>query len=205
MDSFIVNFWVKIFSLLRYISIFKLVTLLNKKIDMYLFVEIYVIFNTLFAFASIFVVKYFQNSILIYIILLYSFIRVFEIVVYQINVLLFDEYVARLNKKSYSIKSYRRMIILLIHNFVEIIFWFAFTYSALSFYFTNNVNNYSVGELIYQSFAIMTTFGTTKIEPVSHIGLYIMWFQSFSGLLMTILSITRFIGSLRPVDAEDNN
>lgn len=57
---------------------------------------------------------------------MYASIRVFEIVVYQINVLLFHPYKALivLKKKVYKIQNPFRSVVLLGHNLLEVVFWF---------------------------------------------------------------------------------
>jgi predicted component of viral defense system (DUF524 family) len=134
----------------------------------------------------------------------YGILRVFEILVYQINVLLFDDYKAKKQKKEYAIKSYRRTVILLLNNFLEIIIWYAASYGFLSSQFSN-IGTESISKLIYTSFSVMTGFGNASIEPISSVGLYAIWAQSFAGLFMTIMSLARFIGLLPVPRSMDEN
>lgn len=159
----------------------------------YGFVNLWVLSNTLLSFLSILIAKHLVIDLINKIILIYGFARVFEIIIYQINVLLFD----KIRSENYKIYSYRRTIILLLHNYIEIIFWFSASYIILSNQFRGSLNN--IPEIIYSSFAIMTTFNPSNINPISVQGIYIIWFQSISGILITLISISRFIGLLPSV------
>jgi len=108
----------------------------------------------------------------------------------------FDEYRAKLHRREYSIRSYRRTVVLLLHNYVEIIFWFASSYIILSHQFVVEGGRGLLLNAIYSSFATMTSFGSPSLRPLSVIGMAIIWGQSIAGLLMTLLSLTRFIGLL---------
>lgn len=195
--SISVEFWERIFFFLSYISIFKCIRLLVKNRDKnwwFRFVDIWVLGNLLLALLAVLIIHYGQSETVNAILIIYGFIRVFEILVYQINVLLFDEYRAKKKGKEYSIKGYRRIIVNIFNNFGEIIFWFAASYA---FFAADVIDTaMSLGELLYNSFSVMTTFGVSKLSPKTDFGLYILWFQSIAGLFMTLLSLSRFIGLL---------
>ncbi|MEK0313783.1 hypothetical protein [Cohnella sp. 56] len=99
--------------------------------------------------------------------LIYGVLRIFEIMVYQINALLFDSY----KSSDYKIQGKTRIIILLLHNYVEIVFWFAVTYySNIHIYFAGDnpegitpIHNTFV-QAMYISFVTMTTFGQANFE-----------------------------------------
>ena len=55
--------------------------------------------------------------------MIYAVERCFEILVYQINVLLFAPYRDSKAGKEYKIKSPTRMIVLLLHNVFEFVIW----------------------------------------------------------------------------------
>jgi hypothetical protein len=125
----------------------------------------------------------------------YGYLRVFEVFVYQVNVMFFDELKAIAVNKNYSIISARRCILLLMHSFIEIILWF-----ALSYYFNiENFelgNNHSLAYILITSFSIMTNFGRIDFKVISNTGLYIMFYQSIIGLFMTLISLARFVSML---------
>jgi hypothetical protein len=202
MDSFIVRLWESIFSALRWVSFFQLVRYFFPRLITYGFVDLWVIAHLILSFLATWIVKHFP-SVSIFV-LIYGFLRVLEIIVYQVNVLLFDEYRALKRGQRYSLRSYRRMLILLFHNFLEIIFWFAASYSALSDEFAIN-DNHSVFYMIYASFSVMTGAGNSDVHPISNIGLFVIWFQSIAGLFMTTISLARIISFLpKPKTFDDN-
>ena len=125
-NTFIVDFWAKIFLYLRKISVFNLVLWIfpisNSRIE-YIFVEAWALTHVFLSILSVPAVLYIKNDSVNFIIAFYALLRVFELVVYQINVLLFDEYRVTKAGKTYKLKGYRRMIILLIQNYFEVIFW----------------------------------------------------------------------------------
>jgi len=90
MDSFIVAFWARVFSALRWVSWFQLITSAVPRLRTFVFVELWVLGNLLASFLSIFIARYAYVSMLWIGVLIYSSIRVFEIIIYQINVLLFE-------------------------------------------------------------------------------------------------------------------
>jgi hypothetical protein len=208
--SITVEFWDKIFWVLSFISIFHFFCCVLKKVikpkNWYSVVDIWVLFNFFFAFISIFIVKYFDLGYCIYIFIIYGLIRVFEIIVYQINVLLFDEYRTRKKGKQYKIRGYRRMVVNLLCNFVEIVFWFSVSYICfLTDHFTREYNP-SLLQVMLTSFSYTTGFGIhdlLSLPKLSSLGTSILYFQSIAGLVMTLISIARFIGLLPPVESMD--
>lgn len=204
LDSFIVRFWAFIFSCLRWVSLFQIISKLFPRLITYGFVEVWVLLHLIFSFISIWVVQHTQNVILHRIILIYAMMRVFEIIVYQVDVLLFDEYRASYKTGKYFLRSYRRTVILLLHNFAEIIFWFAASYIILSGeFFIAEACGKSVFHTIHSSFVVMTNFGTPQLHPSSKIGFYVIWGQSLVGLFMTLISLARFINLLPKPDTID--
>jgi len=88
---------------------------------------------------------------------------------------------------------------MLLHNYVEIIFWLATTYIYFSEHYDHK---WAAGAKaafggIYSSFITMTTFGEFDLMPKSSVGAFILLFHATVGLLMTLLSLARFV-SLTP-------
>jgi hypothetical protein len=124
----------------------------------------------------------------------YGLIRVFEVFIYQINVLLFDEYRAKKAGKYYAVRGFRRLSLLLLHNYGEIIFWFALFYRNLDGAFDSGkrtLNSFLVS--LNFSFVIMTTFGSSTISPKETLGDILTLVQSVIGLFMALLILARFI------------
>ena len=194
--------------------------------------------NFVLSLSSPFLVFHISSHIVSSLIVTYGFWRCFEIVIYQINVLLFDQY--RNDKKRfeaikkikqlkeyedvsieeaieinnnkidgvktpppYAIRGYRRLVILLIHNYFEIIFWFSAGYLFYINDFKTNFENSFVIEAIYSSFVTMTAFGDKLIVPRSSFGAIILFIQSLFGLLLTLISLARFISILPEIKSKD--
>lgn len=204
-QSFIVDFWGAIFKILSYISVFQIIRLLKKDIS-YRFVEVWVISNLLLAILSSLIVYYvnIDINIIYYFFITYSSLRVFEIIIYQLNVLLFDPYRAAKKNIEYRIKSPTRLVILLFHNYFEIICWF--TVSLICFLkleqeildpwlYYIKINFWQIS--ILDSKAIISNY---KSIPF---GGTMMIYETIVGYIITIITMARFIGCLPPVDSID--
>jgi len=196
-DSFILNLWEKIFFILSYVSIFSLIRLIVKKVN-YIFVEIWVLSNTIFAFLSIII--YYLNpnyKITIWIVMGYGALRIFEIINYQINVLLFDPYRAFKKGVEYKIKSPSRLVVLLLHNYFEIVCWF--TVILISQLSLNNLIDNSWGYYLRINFLCISTFETEFISKALLTGgklSLFAFYESIAGFVVTLISLARFIGLL---------
>lgn len=197
-DSFILNLWERIFFILSYVSIFSLIRLIVKKFS-YTFVEIWVLSNTIFAFISIIIIYYLnpEYKIIIWIIMGYGAIRIFEIINYQINVLLFDPYRAFKKGIVYKIKSPSRLVVLLLHNYFEIVCWF--TVILISQLSLNNLIDNSWGYYLRINFLCISTFETEFISKALLTGgklSLFAFYESIAGFVVTLISLARFIGLL---------
>jgi len=209
MKSFIVESWSKIFSILRWISLFQVVRwVVCKKfsatskicrfVESYGFVELWVLGHVLLSIILLLIYPTLGAVI-------YGGLRVFEVLIYLINVILFDEY--RANKAEhrkkragetyaipYAIRGYRRIVILLLHNYAEIILWFALFYRHWDWAFeTGRASLNSFFDALNFSFATITKFGYTTIYPRETSGDILVFIQSGIGLFMVLLILARFI------------
>lgn len=201
MKTFIYESWAGIFNILRWISIFQYIRFLPFA-KSHGFVELWVLSNTFLAFIAYLSNKIYEPGWWSVLFICYGFLRVFEIIVYQINVVFFDEFRAEQKGVNYAVKSYRRILILLLHNYVEIILWFASSYLVLYQHFQVAYNE-TVFYAIYVSYRVTTNLGSDSVEALTTLGRNLLWFQSISGLLMTIISIARFINVLPIPDTDD--
>lgn len=202
-NSYIVSLWSKIFHVLRYVSVFEYVRRIKPFQGSYGFVEAWVVGNLLLSLGGIlFAVNTEIPKIVAGIFLAYSFIRVLEITVYQVNILLFDQYK---NPATYEVKGYRRLVILLLHNYVEIIFWFAASYSVLSNTFDLLQQRGTMFDVLLFSFITMITFGSGSIDEVSNIGHIVIFSQAIVGLFMTMICLARFISLLPKPKTKDES
>ena len=103
------------------------------------------------------------------------------------------------------VKSIRRMIIALLHNFIEIIFWYSII--VITIVKLSNGISTSWFEIISSSMLCMSTFDRSILENISQseIGIlsYVGTCEGISGLIMTVVSLARFIGVLPAVDEID--
>ena len=205
-DSFIVEFWSRVFFVLRKVSLFSLVSAVFPQLITYRFVDFWVLGHTILSFAALVVLGLCPNTILGWPIVAYGVIRVFEIDVYQVNVLLFGEYRAKRAGIPYALGGYRRLVLLLLHNYVEIIFWFSCSYLFFADHFYRNAGGRTVFDAFHDSFVAMSTFGNLNLSPNTAVGTAILLFQAATGLFMTLLTLARFIGMLpRPASQDETD
>ncbi|WP_346895265.1 hypothetical protein [Clostridium sp. UBA7503] len=207
-DGFIIEFWANIFSFLSKISIFSFIR--KKKNDnIHIFVERWVLGNLLLAITTTLIGYYLGNKVkwFLYIIIGYAILRVFEIIIYQLNVLFFDPYRAEKRGKKYEIKSPTRMVILLLHNYVEVMFWYAAIIIAL-IQLSGNLLDATWGEYVRSNILCIATFDSSGIQEI--VGEFysklsgIVFLQIISGVIMTIISLARFIGLMPVIDSKND-
>lgn len=201
-DGFIFKLWERVFYYLRYVSLYSVVVIIIKKLKVsHRFVECWVVTHTVMSVGLLILfVNVNVHPVLLWIVVGYGFLRVFEIVVTQINILLFDQYRNKEKGQSYALRSYGRSIILLIHNYIEIIGWYALTYYVfISDFISGQIG---VFQIIYSSFITMASF-SSELSPATNVGIFIVTSQAFIGLFMTLVSLARFISILPKPDTKD--
>lgn len=195
MSSFIVDFWSTAFSGLAKISVFSVVRKFFKPANSARFVDIWVLGHLALSLAAVIVAAHSPHPIFGWFFMGYGLIRTFEVVIYQTNVLLFDEYRAVKAGREYYLEGYRRIVLLLLHNYLEIIFWLACTYTVMASEFDHKWQP-GVGTVfggVYSSFITMTTFGDFDLLPKTTTAAFLLLFHAAVGLFMTLLSLARFI------------
>ena len=207
-SSFIVKLWSAVFEFLGKLSVFSLVRYYYKGAKTVGFVDAWVLGHLVLSFVAVVLVSTLNlHTWVAKGLVIYGFLRVFEIAVYQTNVMLFDEQRA-LSKGSdakYAVESYRRMVVLLLHNYVEIIFWLACIYTVFASEYKHKWED-GTGTLlggIYSSFITMTTCGDFDLEPQTDAAAMILLFHASVGLMMTLLSLARFIGFIPKPNSND--
>lgn len=111
--------------------------------------------------------------------------QLFSIIIVHINVIIFDELRAKAKRKDDAVQSYRRSLILVAFNYVEIIFWFALAYNIIS-----DID--SVCTSLHLSFVTMTNFGKQPVELQGCIQ-NIVPIQSAMGFFMLVLILAYFV------------
>jgi len=195
MKSFIVELWSRVFSALRWLSLFRVIrTCIPAIRGSYVFVDAWVLGNLLLSAFLLTICSapglcWWELTAIVY-----GAIRVIEVIIYQANVLIFGEYRAKKAGKPFALRSFRRIVILLLHNYAEIIFWFAIIYRNLNWAFqVSGATLDSFFESFNLSFVTMTTFGQTGVSPIGVLGETLIFFQSAVGLFMALAVLARFI------------
>lgn len=195
--GFIYKFWYFIFTGIEIILPFSLIRkYVFKKTKA--FSDKWVLAHTLLSIGAIAVVQYTTFGMIEKIFLVYGAIRIFEMIVYQINVLLFHPYKALVKdgKERYKIQNPYRSVVLLGHNLIEIVCWF----TAASIYFSNT-SVPTIRALMENTIRIFT-FNYEQVAVELCYLQYIIFAEVLSGILLVIISLAKFLGELPHVDLE---
>ncbi|QEH70730.1 hypothetical protein [Cellulosilyticum sp. WCF-2] len=198
--GFIYKFWYRVFIGIELILPFSLIRKYIFK-NTKEFSDKWVLVHTLLSIGSVFIIQYIDLGILKKIFLVYGAIRIFEMIVYQINVLLFHPYKAMVKdnhdiKNKYSIQNPYRSVVLLGHNFIEIVCWF----TAASIYFSND--SVPIIKALMQNTIRIFTFNYEQVAVKLCVLQYIIFAEVLSGMILVIVSLAKFLGELLHVDLE---
>lgn len=136
----------------------------------------------------------------------YAGIRVFEIVAVNALVLLDIESSRRAPDKPAALGGYRRLLLLVAHNYVEVALWFAFVYAEFSGHF--NTTGCNVGEslcAVYFSAITMATVGYGDVAPTDGVGRALVVAQVSVGIFLTVVILARVIANLPQLPSLDPN
>jgi len=192
-SGFIVNAWKQIFGSLVHMSIFTMVRyFVTGGRGGSRFSEMYTLVNLFLSIAYLLLIPLpsTQRYVTI-IILVYPTYRIFEIIVYHISIFL----------SLRELHGIRRSIILLLHNYIEVLFWFACFYRLLPccFYHPPFVTGTrTLSGSLYFSLVTMSTLGYGDIRPINEIGRLIVSGQTLIGIFMAIFILGRFVSLLPP-------
>ena len=205
MKTFIVDLWATIFSGLRSISIFHWMRkIFYPTRDNYVFTETWVLANLGLVIALLFLFQQLTGTVVMTILLIYAAIRIFEIFIGQVNEVLFDAYRAKKGRQPHAVPGIGRFVVLLLHNYVEIMLWYGLLYMNFngSFFHGSEKLNTAV-QVLGMSFNTMTTYGYANTFPIDRIGSTMIFSQSVIGLLMTLILLARFISIITPAASRD--
>lgn len=201
--SFIVSLWGRVFDVLGCISFFWVIQKLFPRISQsYTFVEWWVLFWGAFSITFLLTVGWWHcaPTILVCILTIIGGLRVAEIVIYQINVLLLDEWRTKQNPElpPYAVRGYRRLVILTLHNYIEILFWFAAFYVIEGGRFHTadaGLSLSSVSGAFYHSMLTMTTLGYGDIIPLSGewVAAFLCSAQTLIGVFLAVVVFARVV------------
>lgn len=172
-------------------------------VERYIFPEIWICLNWTYAIvANAFLKQTSYAGYGIWIMFIYSFLRTFEMFVYQINVTFFHRlnriYLypkrehAKVEQKPYAIKSATRTVVLMIFNIIEYVLQFAVMYACLA-------KTYGFAISLQDSFSIFMTLDGFEKMAQKPMG-YVVLLEIIIGEIMNILCLGRFIGLLPDVE-----
>ena len=212
--SWIVGFWSWIFHYLKFVSIAEPLWRLRPSWRKHSFVDIYVSLNTLAALVALIVVTWrrdYDPTLLLKLVTVYGALRTFEVFVYQVNVLLFDQYRHNRDRDPekippFEVRGYRRLVILLVHNYFEIVCWFGVLYMYL---YRSNVISLPRGSeanffrVFRESMLLMFSFAPEQYTSNSKMGMFFFSLQATIGVFMSVLVLARFVAVLPPPKTMD--
>ena len=215
--SFIVELWSATFAtlgcVLGHLSLFEVFRRSKSLGRSYIFVEIFVLASSVLAFSALFLyTKLDVQSGWWQILLIYGAIRVAETVVYQINVLLLDQYRNLRRRREdrstppYAVRGFRRLVVLALHNYLEVILWFAAFYAWMSpSLYSSRINIRTVQGALYFSISTMTTLGLGDIVPChTAVALFTVSAQALIGLFLTVVVFARVLSLIpAPISMDD--
>jgi len=122
--------------------------------------------------------------------LIVAVLRLLEILINALHVTIFYGVVDRKE-----IAGYRRIVILLIFNFIEFVFWFAFIYRWMPAQFTDFEFSIPLSLLSY-SFSTATGVGNPPVVSDSNCSIAVSLVESSLGLFMIVAVLARFVSYL---------
>jgi GNAT superfamily N-acetyltransferase len=208
MASFIVELWSKILRALRWASpSYILETYIPSLRRNFAFVDAWALGNFVISVIALKSstapqIQWWEAALVFW-----AFVRIYETVVHQANVVLFDRYRALQVGQVHCVYSIERLVILAIQNYFEIIFWFAVVYRNFDFLF--HIHNQAVNldtfwGSLYLSLTTMTLLGTGEISPGRTEALIILILQTIIGLFMALVIISRFVALLPAMEQITN-
>jgi hypothetical protein len=127
-------------------------------------------------------------------------IRIVEVTIYLMYTTLF----AKAKKGTADLRSYRRWLILLGGNYLELIIWFGMFYSIL---FVNGclqvLSEPHAIAILRESLTFMVVNSTGTLTGFSRLALVAVTIQNFVGLFLTLVVVTRVISLLPRLKSSD--
>ncbi len=194
--TYILDLWIAIIRLLGWVSPFQLINKILRKSGITIshsFVDTWVLSNLILSFLALLLFTIFSCSWIRWAFIIWASLRVLELVIYQFSILLVDQY----ESSKYALAGYRRILVLSLMNYVEILFWFAFFYRNWSSLFKDDyyVLATSVGS-IYYSLVTMSTLGYGEVHPLSNLTRILVTLQLAISIILLVLIVSRIISYL---------
>ena len=120
-----------------------------------------------------------------------------EVLVVQVHVVLFGGYWAQKEGEEQEVKGVHRLLVNALHNYAEVVAWFALFYLSLEGYFdTLGQNIHPTVDSLNFSFVTMTSFGYPNLRPTHELGFLLTLAQSAIGLAMALLILGLLVNAL---------
>lgn len=195
-----------LFGQLTKVSVFNILRIvLPEYAKNHLFVEFWVTLNLIASIAFVVANDAYRIPVIVEASgMFYGCLRIWEIIIYQINVLLFDQFRKERNGEQYKLRGFRRLVLLSLQNYAEILFWFASLYFLFASLFSDPSILSTLTGSLYYSLVTMSTLGYGDITPVQQGGFVLVIAHSVVGLFMTLMIIARFISLLPIPDSLDD-
>lgn len=202
--TYILNFWKTILTSINWLCPFQLISKIINRFGFsisHAFVDTWVLGHFILAWTVLFIFGYIYPQWLVWTLIILAAIRMIEIITYQLSILLFDQY----KNKDYALAGYRRILVLSIMNYIEILLWFAifYRYLRIDFYDTNKVLSTAIGSLYY-SMVTISTLGYGEIYPISSLGRVVVTAQIAIGIFLLVLILSRIISYLPKPNSMDH-
>ena len=177
---------------LSYFTLFNLATMVFK--ETFRFVDAWVLLLCALSVAAFILSFDVREPAFQYAVLVLLALRVWEFVPYALRVAIFT----KPNKGDSDIHDPRRTVILLLLNYVEMIFWFAACYSIAEANGWLQVEEPKAIVLLRESLISMVANSSGAFKLATKWVWFAMLAQNALGLLMTVVVATRFLSFLRP-------
>lgn len=168
--------------------------------------EVWVLLNLGTAIAAVFAVTANALSTLADVLLIYGAIRVLELCVYLAKVVLGDPFERTRRVHRYGVHGYRRTLVLAIHNYAEVVCWFAAAYAHWQGWFDQPPGTLStVRGALYYSIVTMTTVGYGDVRPASIEGRSLVAIHLAVAVFMAVVILGRFVSNLPAPETMDQH
>lgn len=196
MNSFIVALWVRVLAALRWLSPLEWLWHIAPRTRSHGWIDLWVLGNLCASILVLLLAANCNASIAVLVLILYGALRVAEVVIYQLRLMLLEYGGAPLTG-AYAVRSYRRMVVLALHNYLEAIVWFAGFYTVLRDRFgdATTVLATPIGTL-YFSTVTMTTLGYGDITPKDALSRGVVSLHLGVAVFMTLVILARFVSFL---------
>jgi hypothetical protein len=191
MDTFIVRLWIAVVTVLGFLSPYRWVAKVFKTFaSSYGFVDCWVLVHSVGAIACWLFIAPQSVALFQQVVIIYGCIRILELILYVVHVVLLTPRTA--------LRGHRRSMILAIHNYAEVTFWFAAFYRLLAkehFAGLSVLLSHRMGSL-YFSLVTMATVGFGDITPKDRLSCFVVVVHIVISMLLILIVFARFVSLL---------